>query len=90
MEPSSGAEPPRPRGTGRDHPSDDGLVPARRVFEEGQTVLRDTWQRNAEQWIAWARTPMHDSFWHFHRDGFLTLLPDPGVLTVDIGAGEGD
>lgn len=32
---------------------------------------------------------MHDSYWLFHRDQFLELLPPPGRFTVDIGAGEG-
>ncbi len=32
---------------------------------------------------------MHDSYWRFHRAQFLASVPDPGVLTVDIGAGEG-
>lgn len=51
--------------------------------------LRDAWQRNAEDWIEWARAPMHDSYWRFHRDQFLDLLPRAGALTLDIGAGEG-
>jgi SAM-dependent methyltransferase len=41
------------------------------------------------QWIAWARAPGHDSYWRFHRDAFLPLVPPPGRLTVDIGCGEG-
>lgn len=32
---------------------------------------------------------MHDSYWRFHRDQFLSLLPPPGALTLDVGAGEG-
>jgi SAM-dependent methyltransferase len=32
---------------------------------------------------------MHDSYWRFHRDQFLELLPPPGRLTLDIGSGEG-
>jgi SAM-dependent methyltransferase len=51
--------------------------------------LRRAWQQHARQWIAWARTPMHDSYWRFHRDQFLSLLPDPTGLTLDVGAGEG-
>ena len=35
------------------------------------------------------RTPGHDSYWQFHRDQFLRLLPPPGRQTVDIGCGEG-
>jgi SAM-dependent methyltransferase len=51
--------------------------------------LRDAWDSHAEEWTAWARTPGHDSYWRFHRRRFLDLLPPPGRLTVDIGAGEG-
>ncbi len=52
-------------------------------------MLRDAWDSHAEQWIAWARTPGHDSYWRFHRDAFLPLVPAPGRLTVDVGCGEG-
>jgi SAM-dependent methyltransferase len=51
--------------------------------------LRDAWERNAADWVLWARTPGHDSYWRFHRDSFLDLLPAPGRLTLDIGCGEG-
>jgi ubiquinone/menaquinone biosynthesis C-methylase UbiE len=51
--------------------------------------LRDSWETCAAQWITWARTPGHDSYWRFHRDQFLALLPPPGRLTVDVGCGEG-
>ena len=51
--------------------------------------LRDAWERQASDWIRWARAPGHDSYWRFHRDQFLDLLPAPGRLTVDIGCGEG-
>ncbi len=51
--------------------------------------LREPWEANAEAWIAWARTPGHDSYWRFHRDQFLELVPAPGRLTVDLGCGEG-
>jgi ubiquinone/menaquinone biosynthesis C-methylase UbiE len=51
--------------------------------------LRGAWQRQAAEWIAWARTPGHDSYWRFHRDAFLPLVPPAGRLTVDVGCGEG-
>jgi SAM-dependent methyltransferase len=51
--------------------------------------LRESWEAHAAQWIAWARAPGHDSYWRFHRDQFLRLLPAPGRLTLDIGCGEG-
>ena len=52
-------------------------------------LLREGWEREAENWIAWARAPGHDSYWRFHRDRFLALLPPPGRLTLDLGCGEG-
>ncbi len=51
--------------------------------------LRDAWEAEARNWLAWARTPGHDSYWQFHRDRFLQLLPPPNGLTLDIGCGEG-
>lgn len=51
--------------------------------------LRQAWERHAPEWIAWARTPGHDSYWKFHRESFLPLVPGPGRLTVDLGCGEG-
>src|SRR6266516_7187462 len=55
----------------------------------GQVSLDDFWERQAESWVRWAREPGHDSYWRFHRDRFLELLPPPGRLTVDVGGGEG-
>jgi SAM-dependent methyltransferase len=56
----------------------------------GATVLRDSWDAHATEWIAWVRAPEQpDSYWRFHRDRFLPLVPDPGRLTLDIGCGEG-
>ena len=52
-------------------------------------MLREAWERNAEAWIRWAREPGHDTYWRFHRDRFLELVPAPGRLTLDIGCGEG-
>jgi SAM-dependent methyltransferase len=51
--------------------------------------LRDAWERNAADWVRWARKPGHDSYWRFHRERFLDLLPTPGRLTLDVGCGEG-
>jgi SAM-dependent methyltransferase len=53
-------------------------------------TLRDTWHEAARAWAAFASSPDHDFlFWAFHRASFLDLLPPPGRLTVDLGAGEG-
>jgi SAM-dependent methyltransferase len=52
-------------------------------------ALSDDWEREAANWIEWARAPGHDSYWRFHRDQFLALVPPPGKLTIDVGCGEG-
>jgi SAM-dependent methyltransferase len=51
--------------------------------------LRNAWEKNAPDWVRWAREPGHDSYWRFHRERFLELLPEPGRLTLDVGCGEG-
>ncbi len=52
-------------------------------------TLREAWEAHAGEWTAWARHPGHDSYWRFHRDAFLALVPAPGRLTLDVGCGEG-
>jgi SAM-dependent methyltransferase len=57
---------------------------------ERATVLRDHWDAHAGEWIDWVRAPnQQDSYWRFHRGRFLSLVPEPGRLTLDIGCGEG-
>jgi SAM-dependent methyltransferase len=51
--------------------------------------LRNAWEAQAGNWTRWARAPGHDSYWRFHREPFLALVPPPGRLTLDIGCGEG-
>ena len=51
--------------------------------------MRDAWDVHADEWISWARAPGHDSYWRFHREAFLPLVPPPGRLAMDIGCGEG-
>lgn len=51
---------------------------------------REHWDDEAETWAVYARSSEHDRlYWLFHRQDFLELLPAPGRLTIDIGAGEG-
>ena len=51
--------------------------------------LAAAWDEQAPNFVAWARRPEHDSYWHFHRDVFLELVPPPGRRTLDLGCGEG-
>ncbi|MDQ6682361.1 MAG: class I SAM-dependent methyltransferase [Chloroflexota bacterium] len=57
--------------------------------DHDNSALRDAWESEARNWIAWARAPGHDSYWAFHRDRFLDLLPRPNGPTLDLGCGEG-
>jgi ubiquinone/menaquinone biosynthesis C-methylase UbiE len=61
----------------------------RREILDDATDLRSAWEANAADWIAAARAPGHDSYWLYHREQFLDLLPSPGRLTLDVGCGEG-
>jgi SAM-dependent methyltransferase len=63
--------------------------PVRERSDDVPDDLRVAWDEEAERWAAWARSPGHDSYWRFHRDSFLQLLPEPSGLTLDVGCGEG-
>jgi SAM-dependent methyltransferase len=53
-------------------------------------VLRWQWDAHAAEWIKWVRAPGHpDSYFRFHGECFLSMVPKPGRLTLDIGCGEG-
>jgi ubiquinone/menaquinone biosynthesis C-methylase UbiE len=52
-----------------------------------ESRLADGWDANAEAWIVWTRRGL-DSY-SDHKLAFLPLIPPPGRLTVDVGAGEG-
>jgi SAM-dependent methyltransferase len=68
------------------------MVSAYRRVRNGKLApmeLRDAWERNAADWVRWARKPGHDSYWRFHRERFLDLVPRAGRLTLDVGCGEG-
>jgi hypothetical protein len=47
------------------------------------------WEKHAAAFAAWAQKPGHDSYWRFHRDLFLELVPACGCRTLDLGCGEG-
>jgi SAM-dependent methyltransferase len=64
-----------------------GLIAS--TYNPRTIALSDAWEKEARYWIEWARAPNHDSYWRFHRDRFLALLPAPGKVTVDVGCGEG-
>jgi SAM-dependent methyltransferase len=52
--------------------------------------VSEAWEDLAEQWLAWARTPEHDTYyWGLNLPAFADLVPRPGQRTLDIGCGEG-
>jgi SAM-dependent methyltransferase len=50
--------------------------------------VSEGFESRAEQWLAWARTPGHDAYWHY-REPFFALLPPPGGRVLEVGCGEG-
>jgi SAM-dependent methyltransferase len=52
--------------------------------------VSDAWERNAREWLAWARAPDHDVYhWRLNFPAFVSLLPPAGARTLDVGCGEG-
>lgn len=50
----------------------------------------DAWERQAEEWAQFARSPEHDHFfWDFNGPRFLEMVPPPGRRTLDVACGEG-
>ena len=47
------------------------------------------WEAEAENWIRWARTPGHDSYWYYRDAFFQDMIPQSGWHTLDLGCGEG-
>jgi SAM-dependent methyltransferase len=50
--------------------------------------VSEGFESRADQWLAWARTPGHDAYWHY-RDAFFDLLPPPATPVLEVGCGEG-
>jgi SAM-dependent methyltransferase len=46
------------------------------------------WEEQAQNWLAWARTPGHDEYWRY-RSAFFELVPPAGRATLEVGCGEG-
>lgn len=52
-------------------------------------MTANPWEREAENWLRWARTPDHDSYWAYRQAFFTDIVPAPRGLTLDVGCGEG-
>lgn len=51
--------------------------------------MSQTWEQEARNWIAWARTPGHDVFPSFAPAFFDDIVPAAHGCTLEIGCGEG-
>jgi SAM-dependent methyltransferase len=47
------------------------------------------WEREAENWVLWARAAGHDAYWYYAPSFFDDIVPEPGRRTLEIGCGEG-
>ncbi len=53
-------------------------------------TLADAWEENARDWIAWARTPLHDGvFWQGTWPLLREICPATDGTVLDLGCGEG-
>jgi SAM-dependent methyltransferase len=71
---------------------DADLSPGQPALSSQAGLLSDSWNEHAQEWIDWVRAPdCQDSYWRFHRDHFLSLIPPlkREQVIVDIGCGEG-
>jgi SAM-dependent methyltransferase len=48
-----------------------------------------TWEDEAADWVAWARTPGFDAYWYYSPAFFDQIVPAPGRRTLEVGCGEG-
>jgi len=57
-------------------------------MKQNRETFNADWEREARNWIAWARTPGPDSYWEY-SPSFFQIVPPPGRATLEIGCGEG-
>lgn len=51
-------------------------------------MAREHWEKQADNWLAWARTPGFDAYWQY-SPVFFELVPPPHGRTLEVGCGEG-
>ena len=49
----------------------------------------NVWDREADNWVRWARTPGHDAYGQYRDSFFDHIVPAPGRCTLEVGCGEG-
>jgi len=52
-------------------------------------MFRGHWEREASNWLAWARTPEFDAYHDYAPRFFDEILPQPAGRTLEVGCGEG-
>ena len=57
------------------------------TYDPGVTM--PIWEREAENWVRWARQPGHDAYWSYREGFFEEVVPAAGTRTLEIGCGEG-
>jgi 2-polyprenyl-3-methyl-5-hydroxy-6-metoxy-1,4-benzoquinol methylase len=55
---------------------------------QGLAADREHWARFAEEWVAWARRPNHDSFWSYQHS-LADFIGAGAGAALDLGCGEG-
>ena len=51
-------------------------------------AVMSRWEEQAANWVRWTRTAGHDAGWSYFS-AFVSLLPPPRGLTLELGCGEG-
>jgi SAM-dependent methyltransferase len=51
--------------------------------------LKKIWDKRASDWLAWARTPGHDSYWNYSAGFFDDIVPPSPAYVLEVGCGEG-
>lgn len=57
--------------------------------DDASQSRQGSWEEEASNWLAWARTPDHDVFAYFAPAFFDEIVPPARGLTLEIGCGEG-
>ena len=51
-------------------------------------MSREHWEKESNNWAAWARRPDFDAYWKY-SPAFFELVPPPANRTLEVGCGEG-